>query len=481
MKRMHACSMVIVLAMLGAALSAPLPSLAQDATARDRVRRAIERFEAALAATDPDERRRELEAALAELEEANRLDAEVLLEWNLARIELELGDVVAAMEHVERFLAGAPEGAPRRSEAEAMRIALEARVGFLSVSTSVDGARVSIDGEPGGTTPLPEFRVASGAITVEVSAPSYRTETRRLRVASQEHARISIDLERDRGMVGELRMRSRLLDVQVTIDDTILGTTPLATTAALTPGPHTLVAERPGYRTMRRTIEVEVGSEQTIDLDLEIDPDAVVGALVLRVPDVPGRMSIDGHEGDLDDAIELPEGRHAIGLDLEERQDWEGELTITPGSPTELVPELVWQDAVLSRMHDNAEVQRITGLVVMGVGIAAVGVGIGVAVHGYVSLTDAAADADRQLMACRAMPGSCSLGEMMQLMTDRDYFTALSPLAGGAGIAVAVLGAVAIPIGVWLFVDAPSDDAIRRRASASVRIGAGVLVLEGTF
>jgi tetratricopeptide (TPR) repeat protein len=481
MKRMQLCSMVMMMAVLGPPLSAPSPALAQDASARDRVRRAIDRFEAALAASDPDERRRELEAALAELEEANRLDAEVLLEWNLARVELELGDVVAALEHVERFLAGAPEGAPRRSEAEAMRIALQARVGFLSVSTPVEGARVSVDGEPRGTTPLPEIRVASGAITVEVAAPSYRTETRRLRVASQEHARLSIDLERDRGMVGELRIRSRLLDVQVTIDDAVLGSTPLATTAALAPGPHTLIAERPGYRTIRRTIEVEVGSEQTIDLDLEIDPDAAMGALVLRVPDVPGRLTIDGQDGDLDASLELPEGRHAIELDLEERQDWAGELTILPGSPTELAPELLWQDAVLSRMHDNAEVQRITGLVVMGIGIAAVAVGVGVAVHGYTAVADAARDADRQLMACTAAPGSCSLREMMQLMSDRDYFDALSPVQGGIGIAVAILGAVAIPIGTWLFLDASSDDAIRRRASASLRLGAGTLVMDGTF
>jgi hypothetical protein len=481
MRWMRACSMVLVLAVLAPAVALPLPALAQDTSARDRVRRAIERFEAALAATDPDLRRRELEAALAELEEANRLDAEVLLEWNLARIELELGDVVAALEHVERFLAGAPEGAPRRAEAEAMRIALEARVGFLAVTTSVEGARVSIDGEVRGTTPMPEIRVASGAIVVEVTAPTYRTETRRLRIASQEHARLSVDLERDRGTVGELRLRSALLDVQVTIDDAVIGTTPLSTTVALPPGPHTLIAERRGYRTLRRTIEVEVGSEQTIDLELEVDPDASLGTLVLHVPDVPGRVSIDGEEGDLDDVLELPEGRHAIELDLEEREDWEGELTITPGASTDLTPELTWQDGVMSRLHDNAEIQRITGASVLAAGGALLLTGAVLLVYGAVVAQAEVDDVRGRLAVCEEMMSACTVGELNNLRGRLAEIEGIPVIDYAVGTALAIAGAIAIPIGAWLLVDAPSDDTLRRRASASLRIGAGSLLIDGTF
>lgn len=481
MNRMRTCSMVLVLLIGSASMVAPLPSLAQDTSARDRVRRAIERFEAALSATDPDLRRRELEAALAELEEANRLDAEVLLEWNLARIELELGDVVAALEHVERFLSGAPAEAPRRSEAEAMRIALEARVGFLSVTSSAEGARVSIDGELRGTTPMPEIRVASGAITVEVSAPTFRTETRRMRIASQEHASLSVDLERDRGTVGELRMRSSLLDVQVTIDDTVVGTTPLSTTVALPPGPHTLVAERRGYRTLRRTIEVEVGSEQTLDLDLEVDPDAVLGTVVLRVPEVPGRLTIDGAEGDLDDALSMPEGRHTIELDLEEREDWEGEVTVAPGVETELRPELTWQGGVMSRLHDNAETQRITGAIVLAAGGALLVAGATLIAYGAAVAQPEVDTVRARLAFCESSMDACTVGEVSNLRNRLPEVEGVPAIDYGVGAALALVGAIAIPIGAWLFADAPSDDSLRARASASLRIGAGSLILDGTF
>ena len=68
------------------ALAAP-NARAQAPDARERIRRAIARFEGALATTDPVARRSQLEAALAELDEANRLDSETLIEWNLARVE----------------------------------------------------------------------------------------------------------------------------------------------------------------------------------------------------------------------------------------------------------------------------------------------------------------------------------------------------------------------------------------------------------
>ena len=196
---------------------------AQAPTARDRVRRAIARFEAALQTTDPELRRRELEGALAELDEANRLESETLIEWNLARVEQELGRPVRALEHVERFLAGAPAGHARRVEAEALAAVLRTRVASLWVETQVASARVVIDGEVRGTTPLSAaIRVPAGEVTVEVSAPGYQTGARRIRLAgeTETHVRVELELEATAPAIAKIGLvRGGLELFRIELDD----------------------------------------------------------------------------------------------------------------------------------------------------------------------------------------------------------------------------------------------------------------------
>lgn len=455
---------------------------AQETSARVRVRRAIERFEAALGTTDPELRRRELEAALAELDEANRLESEVLIEWNLARVEQELGRPVRAIEHVERFLAGVPADHPRRPEAEALLSSLRPRVARLWVETQVAGARVLIEGESRGTTPLSEpIRVPSGEVSVEVSAPGYQTGARRVRIAGETETHVRIELELEATALGEVRIRCALLDVQITIDDQVRGRTPLEGTAALTPGAHVLIAERPGYRRLRQTIEVELGAESTVDVVLEPDPDAALGTLTLRIPDADAELSVDGSEVDLDDRLRLPAGRHALELDVEEREDWEGVVTIAPGEETIETPALRWEDAAFLRRHDGAELQRVVGATMLGTGIAA-------ALAGLVLVSVAAADTDpheasvlRELLACRALPLCNAMAREDELSNEVAYLDALGQLQYGLGGGLIALGAIASGVGLWLFLDAPSDEGIRRAAHAYLRVGPLHLTLGGSF
>jgi len=452
---------------------------AQAPTARDRVRRAIARFEAALQTTDPELRRRELEGALAELDEANRLESETLIEWNLARVEQELGRPVRALEHVERFLAGAPAGHARRVEAEALAAVLRTRVASLWVETQVASARVVIDGEVRGTTPLSAaIRVPAGEVTVEVSAPGYQTGARRIRLAGETETHVRVELELEATALGEVRIRCALLDVQITIDDQVRGTTPLEGTAALTPGTHVLIAERAGYRRLRRTLDVELGAEQTVDVALEPDPDARLATLALRLPDARAELTIDGRVVDLDAPIRLPEGRHALALDVEERQDWAGAITLRPGETSTEMPALRWEDDAFAHRRDSARGQRVIGGVVVGAGAAALAAGVTLVLYGALVTAPRYDELLAVQKACT--PGtSCFMFETI----DADVAAASQALDidYALGISLLVAGAIAIPIGVWLFADAPDDDAIRSAAHASLRVGPARLELVGTF
>lgn len=479
-------AIVLVVSLLLTVVAVAPEAAAQDVSARDRVRRAIERFEAALGTSDPEARRQALEAALAELDEANRLESEILIEWNLARVEQELGRPVRALEHVERFLAGIGEEHPRHDEAEALAAALRPRVALLWVESQVAGARVLIEGEVRATTPMAAaIRVAAGEVMVEVSAPGYQTGNRRVRLAGETETHVRVELELEATALGEVRIHSRLLDVQITIDGEIRGTTPLSGTAALTPGSHELIAERPGYRRLRRTIDVELGTEQTIEVDLEPAPDAPLGVVRLRLPTAEAELTVDGAEIEVDElddgALELPEGRHAIVLDVEERRDWEGVAEAHAGAETELVPDLRWEDAVFARLHDNAEIQRIAAVATIAAGGIVMGVGIFLTAWGFGTAAQNAAGARARHDACLAMPTLCELNEMLQLEQDIAYYEWAGPLSGGFGVATLVLGAATIPIGVWLFADAPSDDRIRSAAHARLGVGPSGLTVSGAF
>jgi|GEM_PF-3459858 len=457
---------------------------AQAPSARDRVRRAIARFEAALQTTDPDLRRRELEAALAELDEANRLESETLIEWNLARVEQELGRPVRALEHVERFLAGAPAGHARRVEAEALAAVLRTRVASVWVETQVASARVLIDGEVRGTTPLAAaIRVPAGEVMVEVSAPGYQTGARRIRVAGETETHVRVELELEATALGEVRIRSALLDVQITIDDQVRGTTPLEGTAALTPGTHALIAERAGYRRLRRTLAVELGAEQTVDVVLEPDPDARLGTLALRLPEARAELTIDGREVDLDAPIRLPEGRHALALDVEERQDWDGAITLRPGETSTETPALRWSDEAFAHRHDSARGQRMIGGVVIGAGGAALAAGVTLVLYGALVAVPRYDGFAAVIARCEFDTSSPECSPFNRAELDGNFAQAsfAVDIGYGLGIPLLVASAIAIPIGVWLFADAPDDDAIRSAAHASLRVGPARLELVGTF
>jgi hypothetical protein len=477
MKSRLACA----LWMIAALAHAPSLAHAQDTTARDRVSRAVERFEAALTTTDPDRRRRELESALAELEEANRLDSETLIEWNLARVEQELGRPVAALEHVERFLASVPADHPRRAAAEALASSLRTRVASVWIDSPVVGARVSIEGELRGTTPLDHpLRVPAGEVTITLGAPGYREGTRRIRVAGETETRVRIELELEATALGEVRVQSALLDVQITIDDQVRGTTPLPGSAALTPGTHVLIAERVGYRRLRRTIDVELGAEQTIDVTLEPDPDATLATLTLQLPRAHAAASIDGARVDLDSALRLPEGRHALALEVEERDDWSGVVTLAAGAELVETPPLEWHDDAFARRHDGAELQRIAGATVVAAGASAF-------VAGVVLILVAALDTDPSEASTRAQYDTChanpACGPLMlnRLGGDLAYLDALGTLEYGLGAGLAIAGAAATAVGLWLTLDAPSDERIRAAAHAALRLGPASIELMGAF
>jgi hypothetical protein len=98
--------------------------------------------------------RKDYPNALEKLEEAYRLDPNPAFKFNLGQIHRALGHEGAAVAAFERFLLDVPD-APARQRQAALRQAqsLRPRLGTVEVVCDVDGAEISVDGQPQGTTP----------------------------------------------------------------------------------------------------------------------------------------------------------------------------------------------------------------------------------------------------------------------------------------------------------------------------------------
>jgi hypothetical protein len=137
----------VVIAMTFAApeAHAAAPSPTDVESARAHYKRGVQLYEAG-----------SYEAALVELERADQLAPTYKLLYNLALVQMRLGDFAGAHRSFSSYLeAGGAEIPPaRRAEVDRSLTLLGAHVASVEITTDMSGAEVSIDDRTVGTTPL---------------------------------------------------------------------------------------------------------------------------------------------------------------------------------------------------------------------------------------------------------------------------------------------------------------------------------------
>ena len=128
--------------------------------------------------------------------------------------------------------------------------------GELAVQSRPQGARVVVDGQERGVTPL-TLRLNSGAHVLEVQVG--KSEPRVIPLTIQAGVQTSQYIElQGVTATGILEIRSEPSGARVTIDGQPRGTTP-ATVRDLSAGQHTVVVEA-GGRKATQTVKIEAGS-----------------------------------------------------------------------------------------------------------------------------------------------------------------------------------------------------------------------------
>lgn len=193
---------------------------------------------------------------------------------------------------------------------------------------------------------------------------------------------------------GTLVVRSQQNGAEVFIDETSVGTVPLAP-QQLPVGEHTLRVRLPGYTDFTDVFSIDANAETALDVEL------LAIATVLNVASTPSGAQVfvdDRFAGDTPTRVEVLEGEHSLRLHLPGYHDHLQQVTAAVGQAQELNLSLV----ALPADEDPTRVEAAPRnwyekpWTWVGVGVAAVAVTVGVII--LVSMANSAREIDDYCM-----------------------------------------------------------------------------------
>jgi hypothetical protein len=138
-----------------------------------------------------------LDAALVEFERSYDLTSNFRVLFNLAQVQAERHEYVAAIALFQKYLetGGAELTEARRKQAADEIALLEGRVAQLWVESNVEGAKLFVNDAPAGELPLAAaVTINPGVCNVRLEKPGYAPASKQLKVASGEQPRLHLAL-----------------------------------------------------------------------------------------------------------------------------------------------------------------------------------------------------------------------------------------------------------------------------------------------
>lgn len=198
---------------------------------------------------------------------AYKLTEDPALLYNRGRAFQALGKFPEALEQIEAFDAQAPAQLKARVPAlDALLAELRAKVSAINLSSNVEGARIFIDKQIVGVTPLAgALKRNAGSVLVEVEAEGYTPWNQRLELRGGETASLVAKLSL-KTTLGVLSVVSSTNGARVVVDNKPAGSVPVE--LSLNAGLHAIRVEREGYEPVSTSAMIVAGARKQVTIPL---------------------------------------------------------------------------------------------------------------------------------------------------------------------------------------------------------------------
>jgi hypothetical protein len=258
----------------------------------------------------------------------------------------------------------------RAKDERARQLAL---IGEITVTATVEGASVELDGFDVGKTPLPApLRVASGTHVIAMMAPGYAPMRKQVTVAGSAKDPLVFELLPSDTQPAHLVLKTALPEGDVLVDGHVVGKTPLAASLALPSGAHVIEVRRPGYGTAKQDVTLGAGSTGELALEPQVDPTALAregGYLALNVSEKEATAFVDGQpRGVYTSPLRLPHGVHLLRVEHAGFFPFERKIEVPKGSTKTVTVELMPTPEARDAYRSRTVTQRTWGYITTGTG-----------------------------------------------------------------------------------------------------------------
>lgn len=234
--------------------------------------------------TDPATRAQQLkqqgDAAMTDLRYADALDLyqqaaaiapSPALLYNQGRALEALGRFPEALHFLERFNKEAPPDLKARvPRLEELITGIRNKVGVLTITCNVKGARIIVNGQISGTAPLEHaLELNAGTVKVEIDASGYRPYRSSIAVPGGGSAVVNATLV-SKQSTGFVRITSPVAGALVRVDGKRIGTVPVE--LVLERGRHKVELSKDGYENGTSSVVIMAGQKKELSVPLASEP-----------------------------------------------------------------------------------------------------------------------------------------------------------------------------------------------------------------
>ena len=211
--------------------------------------------------------------------------------------------------------------------------------GYLNVYSDPPLARVYLNGEYIGKTPIKNYKLLEGTYALKIVRPNYREHKENITITPGETTDINATLT----PIGFLSINSEPSGAEVFIDENYVGETPLE--IEVPTGNHTLTLTKNEYEQYSTNLTLSSGERKEITVKLV----PTFGYMSVKSDKENAKVYIDGkYLGNTPIAqYKLPVGSHVLEIKHPSCKDYKANITINPGETLSLNVELSLLPAML--------------------------------------------------------------------------------------------------------------------------------------